>query len=329
VNANDVSKISPYHALMDRDIKDRIMRRFKQGDIKLLFATEAAGLGCDIPDIKRVIQFGYPDDLPTLVQRLGRAVRSSGLEGVGVLFVPKPSQSTKVIDPDLSRYITTTECRRRVLNNVFNNDHVLVEDCCDNCHPIQGTLQDTIVVDRTPGHALRAPIRSLEQKEIAKTKICEWRTMVFQRDYEPRCAFYTEDLVLSDDAVDKLADGFAKVKTGESIQLISSWTLLRKQLAHELAEILVKYNEEIEGQIHFDIHDARQDGTSTPHNEAAMTTEIAQKRPFEFIHLGPEDFANKVLRRNVHVERSGAPKQAFCYEIRTTQVTRLDEVQLV
>jgi superfamily II DNA helicase RecQ len=50
VSADDLSKIASYHALLSSETKDNIMRRFKQGNTKLLFATEAAGLGCDIPD---------------------------------------------------------------------------------------------------------------------------------------------------------------------------------------------------------------------------------------------------------------------------------------
>lgn len=44
------------------------MEKFMKEDVKLLFATESPGLGCDSPDIKHVIQFGYPNDLLTLVQ---------------------------------------------------------------------------------------------------------------------------------------------------------------------------------------------------------------------------------------------------------------------
>jgi len=34
------------------------MTQFVEGDIHILLATEAAGVGCDIPDVIQVIQYG-------------------------------------------------------------------------------------------------------------------------------------------------------------------------------------------------------------------------------------------------------------------------------
>ena len=37
--------------------------RNKEGDIKLLFATEAYGMGADSPDIRRIVHVGPPNSL--------------------------------------------------------------------------------------------------------------------------------------------------------------------------------------------------------------------------------------------------------------------------
>ena len=85
--------------------KRRIMRRFRQGKIKILIATEAAGMvsmdrqtgiyvisrlqGADIPDIEQVIQFGVPSSLSVWIQRAGRAGRSPNINARAILLVEK------------------------------------------------------------------------------------------------------------------------------------------------------------------------------------------------------------------------------------------------
>lgn len=66
-----VSKIAAYHALFSEEYKEEKMEAFRQGSILLLLATEAAGMGCDIGDVIRVVQFKCPTDISCLVQRLG------------------------------------------------------------------------------------------------------------------------------------------------------------------------------------------------------------------------------------------------------------------
>ncbi|KAF9157571.1 ATP-dependent DNA helicase sgs1 [Mortierella sp. AD010] len=61
------------------------MFKFVKGDIDVLLATEAAGMGCDIPDVVQVIQYG---DMPSLVQRFGRAARDPKIQGFGILYAP-------------------------------------------------------------------------------------------------------------------------------------------------------------------------------------------------------------------------------------------------
>ncbi|KAI7816640.1 hypothetical protein BC939DRAFT_381373, partial [Gamsiella multidivaricata] len=53
----------------------------------VLLSTEAAGMGCDISDVVRVVQYGYPNNISTLVQRLGRAARDPHISGSGILLV--------------------------------------------------------------------------------------------------------------------------------------------------------------------------------------------------------------------------------------------------
>ncbi|KAJ6602109.1 P-loop containing nucleoside triphosphate hydrolase protein [Mycena sp. CBHHK59/15] len=77
------------HAHRTAKAKRRIMKEFRKGKIKFLVATEAAGMGADIPDIELVIQFGVPPSLSVWTQRAGRAGRSPELHARAILLVEK------------------------------------------------------------------------------------------------------------------------------------------------------------------------------------------------------------------------------------------------
>ncbi|KAJ6582551.1 P-loop containing nucleoside triphosphate hydrolase protein [Mycena vulgaris] len=78
------------HAHRSVKAKRRVMKQFRKGKIKILIATEAAGMvRADIPDIELVIQFGVPSSLSVWIQRAGRADRSPELHAHAILLVEK------------------------------------------------------------------------------------------------------------------------------------------------------------------------------------------------------------------------------------------------
>jgi superfamily II DNA/RNA helicase len=60
----------------------------QRGFCRILFATQVAEVGIDFPRIERVIQWCIPQTLSAagLYQRFGRAARTDGVVGVGILF---------------------------------------------------------------------------------------------------------------------------------------------------------------------------------------------------------------------------------------------------
>ncbi|KAF9536359.1 P-loop containing nucleoside triphosphate hydrolase protein [Agrocybe pediades] len=77
------------HALRSERGKRRAMRRFRKGETRILIATEAAGMGADIPDINNVVQFGVPASMAIWIQRAGRAGRSPEIRAHAVLLAEK------------------------------------------------------------------------------------------------------------------------------------------------------------------------------------------------------------------------------------------------
>ena len=65
----------------DADMQDNeklsILERFETGDVKIVFATSAFGMGIDIPDIRVVVHYLVPESIEQYYQEVGRAGRDS------------------------------------------------------------------------------------------------------------------------------------------------------------------------------------------------------------------------------------------------------------
>jgi len=64
-----------YHAGMETDARDRVQQRFLDGELEVIVATIAFGMGVDKPDIRTVIHTGLPGSVEAYYQEIGRAGR--------------------------------------------------------------------------------------------------------------------------------------------------------------------------------------------------------------------------------------------------------------
>ncbi|TRM55678.1 P-loop containing nucleoside triphosphate hydrolase protein, partial [Schizophyllum amplum] len=81
--------VRPYNAGMSKDYRDMLMLLFREGHIRVLVCTDAAGMGCDIPDVDTVLQWKAPRTLSAWIQRAGRAARGAGRFGIAIMLVEK------------------------------------------------------------------------------------------------------------------------------------------------------------------------------------------------------------------------------------------------
>ncbi|KAJ7125766.1 hypothetical protein C8R43DRAFT_898148, partial [Mycena crocata] len=81
--------VRPYSAAMSREYREHVMALFRAGIVRILVCTDAAGMGCDLPNIELVVQWKAPKNLSSWVQRAGRAARASGRFGMAVMLVEK------------------------------------------------------------------------------------------------------------------------------------------------------------------------------------------------------------------------------------------------
>ncbi|KAE9389310.1 P-loop containing nucleoside triphosphate hydrolase protein [Gymnopus androsaceus JB14] len=85
--------VRPFSAVFSKKYRRALMRKFKDGSVRILVCTDAAGMGCNIPDVDVVVQWKLPKTLSMFVQRAGRAARAHGRKGLAVLLVEKSAYS--------------------------------------------------------------------------------------------------------------------------------------------------------------------------------------------------------------------------------------------
>jgi len=66
------------HGGMSQDQRDRVMKKFRDGAINLLVATDVAARGLDIGHLSHVVNFGVPPAAETYVHRIGRSAAPAG-----------------------------------------------------------------------------------------------------------------------------------------------------------------------------------------------------------------------------------------------------------
>lgn len=78
-----------FHGEMDSDDRMDVVNDFRDGRIQLVFATNAFGMGIDIPDIRNVIHFMIPESAEQYYQEIGRAARDGGSANAYLLYSNK------------------------------------------------------------------------------------------------------------------------------------------------------------------------------------------------------------------------------------------------
>ncbi len=74
------------HGDLSQQQRDMVMKKFRDGVISLLVATDVAARGLDVDDLTHVINYGLPDDTAVYTHRSGRTGRA-GKTGVSVAII--------------------------------------------------------------------------------------------------------------------------------------------------------------------------------------------------------------------------------------------------
>ncbi len=79
-------KADAIHGDLSQAQRERVMKRFKKGDLAMLIATDVAARGIDVNDLTHVFHHSLPDDNAYYTHRSGRTARA-GKKGISMIFV--------------------------------------------------------------------------------------------------------------------------------------------------------------------------------------------------------------------------------------------------
>ena len=161
----------PYHAGMESEDRSSTQERFMTGDVEVIVATNAFGMGVDKANVRSVWHVAIPTSLEAYYQEAGRGGRD-GLPARAVLLALKADlgrllrfNEQRKDDPELAiayergwrdyktikSFIYDDRCRRRALLDHFGDSlaGAPLGRCCDVCDPDTGLPDpETIAVPK-------------------------------------------------------------------------------------------------------------------------------------------------------------------------------------
>jgi ATP-dependent DNA helicase RecQ len=162
----------PYHAGLDKAVRNRHQERFLREERLIVVATIAFGMGIDKPDVRFVAHLDLPKSVEAYYQETGRAGRDGepadawmtyGLGDAVMLrrFIDgseAPDEQKRIEHAKLNAllgYCETARCRRQVLLAYFGDAHDGSCGNCDTCLDPVDTWDGTVAARKALSNVYR------------------------------------------------------------------------------------------------------------------------------------------------------------------------------
>jgi len=151
-------KALPYHAGLSQEQREKNQNDFINDNVQVIVATIAFGMGIDKSNVRFVVHLDLPKNIEGYYQETGRAGRD-GLPSTALLFFGRgdaimlqqfinsgdPEQAVVLNNKlqEMVRFGESTQCRRKLLLEYFDESYEPPCNNCDNC------LRETEYMDGT------------------------------------------------------------------------------------------------------------------------------------------------------------------------------------
>ena len=173
----DADHIRLFKSGMPEEDRHEILSGLKSGEVRLVFSTNALELGIDLPGLDAVVMVGFPDNVMSARQQIGRAGRSWDSDGL-VVYLARNNHVDRFYANNLEAFLTKPldEIVVDTANDEIAKDHARCVwfEADPREMPVGGSLLGTGMIDRIkamvdrgefpPG--LRSPRRQTPQRSI-------------------------------------------------------------------------------------------------------------------------------------------------------------------
>jgi ATP-dependent DNA helicase RecQ len=191
-------RVGHYHAGRTDSARSRAQERFVDGDLKVLVATTAFGMGIDLPDIRLVAHVQAPPTFEAYVQQAGRAGRDREPATCALLYSAGDSVTRRRVvgtaTPGqeagwtaLQDYVFGTDCRQSAISAWFTGKPASSFAPCGACDVCQSPERVAGMVA-----ASRAAIR--ERRDTRRAKRREEDAMQLAPDQLDRIVEFVEQM---------------------------------------------------------------------------------------------------------------------------------------
>ena len=105
--------VDEYHGNLSQVQRERLVKRFRDGKVKIIVATDIAARGLDVHDLTHVINYDLPDNAETYIPRIGRTGRA-GKTGTAIALVqPGDRRMLKQIERRLRQKLDSSQIPNR------------------------------------------------------------------------------------------------------------------------------------------------------------------------------------------------------------------------